>query len=364
MSHAVIAAVVFLVAVGSSALMVRQMIPLCSRLGLIDMPGPRRVHSSPLPRGAGAPVFLAFVLALAVTFSLDVDRFPSEIGRLALLICGSTVIVAVMLVDDLVGLRPLPKLLWQIGVAAMVVLPRLQGRGRGIVIETFNAPVIGQVNLPLAAAIIFTLFWLVGMMNTMNWVDGLDGLAGSVTLVACAVLFAHTYFWPRNDPQFTISLLPLALGGVVIGFLYFNWHPSKIILGDSGANFLGFALGVISIIGGAKIATALLALGLPILDVAWVILNRTLQGKSPAQADRGHLHHRLLDAGWSQAQVVGFVAGISAIFGMSALLLPSTTLKLAAIGALGMVLVITLAVMAWRERTHAKHASEPSNQLS
>ena len=99
-----------------------------------------------------------------------------------------------------------------------------------------------------------------------------------------------------------ISLLPAALGGAVLGFLIYNWHPAKIILGDAGAYFLGLALAVAAIIGGAKIATTLLALGLPILDVAWVAISRAQRGTSVVQADRGHLHHRLLDLGWSQAQ--------------------------------------------------------------
>jgi UDP-N-acetylmuramyl pentapeptide phosphotransferase/UDP-N-acetylglucosamine-1-phosphate transferase len=140
------------------------------------------------------------------------------------------------------------------------------------------------------------------------------------------------------------------LAAAVIGFLIFNWYPSKIILGDAGANFLGFALAVISIIGGAKIATALLALGLPILDVAWVIFYRISHGRAPYEADRGHLHHRLLDAGWTQAQIVLFVAGISALFGIASLLLTDRTIKAGMIGAIGIVLLGTIGLMAIRDR--------------
>src|SRR5215208_3839415 len=188
------------------------------------------------------------------------------------------------------------------------------------------------------------------MMNTLNWIDGLDGLAASVTLVACTILFLHTYFWPRDDPQFTVSLLPLVLGAAVIGFLPFNWNPARIIMGDSGANFLGYALAVASIIGGAKIATALLALGLPILDVAWVILYRVTHGRSPLQADRGHLHHRLLDNGWSQSQIVLLVAGISLAFGIASLLLLTRGLKLMAMLLLGLVVLGCLAKLASGDR--------------
>jgi UDP-N-acetylmuramyl pentapeptide phosphotransferase/UDP-N-acetylglucosamine-1-phosphate transferase len=255
-----------------------------------------------------------------------------------------------MLIDDARGLNPKLKLAAQIGVALIVVLPRLGGEDRGIVIEQFNAPVWGQVQVPLALALAFTVFWIVGMMNTLNFVDGLDGLAATVTLVACSVLFLHTFFWPRDDPQFTVSLIPLALAAAVIGFLPFNWHPSRAIMGDAGANFLGFALAVAAIIGGAKIATALLALGLPILDVAWVILYRIAHGRSPVHADRGHLHHRLLDNGWSQSRIVLYVAGISAIAGISSLLLPTRGSKLVAIVLLGGILLMTVAKLAFDDR--------------
>jgi UDP-N-acetylmuramyl pentapeptide phosphotransferase/UDP-N-acetylglucosamine-1-phosphate transferase len=248
----------------------------------------------------------------------------------------------------------LPKLGWQILAAALVVLPRLNGEIHGIVIEQFNSPFGGTVELPLALAIGFTLFWIVGMANAVNWIDGLDGLAASVTLVACAILFAHTYFWPRDDPQFTISLLPAVLGAAVLGFLPLNWHPARVIMGDSGAHFLGFSLAIVAIIGGAKIATALLALGLPILDVAWVIFYRLIHRRSPLEADRGHLHHRLIDGGWSQARVVVFVAGLSAVFGLVGLVLPNRASKLAAIIALGLVLLVTVALLALRDRQHGR----------
>ncbi len=307
-------------------------------------------------------MYVAFCLGLALTYVVDVFRYKVETERLLLLLAATGLLTVVMLYDDAVGLGPGIKLAWQVAAAALVVLPRLRGVEHGIVIDRFNSPFGGTVELPLLAALGFTLLWLVGMMNTLNLLDGLDGLAGSVTLVACGVLFVHTYFWPRDNPQFTISLLPAVLAGVLVGFLPFNWHPARTIMGDAGANFLGFTLAVISIIGGAKIATALLALGLPILDVAWVIVYRTVHGRSPLSADRGHLHHRLLDGGWTQPQIVGFVAGMSALFGFAALVLPSREAKLAAIGAVGIVLLATVADLARRDRRRraiAGHLAAP-----
>lgn len=344
-----IALAVFAVTAAASALLVSRSIPIYKQLGLIDPVHPSRVHKTPVPRGAGVAMFLAFLIGISVSFSLDVQRFAIETERILLLLAGCMIVVTVMIVDDAIGLAPRVKLGWQIGAALVVVLPRLRGSGHGIVIEQFNAPFFGQIDVPIALAVAFTIFWIVGMMNTLNWVDGLDGLAGSVTLVACIVLFLHTFFWPRGNPQFTVSLIPLALAAAVIGFLPFNWFPAKIIMGDAGANFLGYALAVASIIGGAKIATALLALLLPVLDVAWVILYRILKGKSPLLRDRGHLHHRLLDNGWSQAQIVLFVSGVSLLAGITSLLLPTRGSKLAAMLLLGGVLFASLAYMASQE---------------
>lgn len=363
MNHALIALTVFGVTLGTALCFVSRAIFVAKRLGLLDQPGPRRVHQIAVPRAGGAAVFLAFTIGVLITFTLDVPRNKPEIERLVLLLGASAVVTGVMLYDDIFGMSPFPKLLSQVGAAAIVVLPRIQGPNHGIVINTFNAPLAGEVKLPAIFAVAFTTFWIVGMMNTINWVDGLDGLASSVTFVACGVLFAHTYFWPRNAPQFTISLLPLALAAAVIGFLVFNWYPAKIILGDAGANFLGFALAIISIIGGAKIATALLALGLPILDVAWVIFYRISHGRAPYTADRGHLHHRLLDAGWTQAQIVLFVSGISAFFGLASLLLSDRVVKAALIGAVGMILLGTIGVMAIRDREKRGLAGDESIKL-
>lgn len=336
----------FAVAFVVSVVLVRWTIGFARRRGFLDQVGGRRVSPNPLPRIAGPAIVVAFLAGLLLTEVLEVERFDDERNRLILLAVASVVLVAFMIVDDVRGIDPLPKLLWQILVAGIVVVPYAFDRSWGITINQFNLPIEGTVSLGATAAIIFSLFWIVGMMNTINLIDGLDGLAGSLTLVACVILFLHTHFWPRDDPQFTISLIPAALAGAVLGFLIFNWHPARIIMGDAGAYFLGLALAVASIIGGAKIATALLALGLPILDVAWVAVNRIRQGSSPVQADRGHLHHRLLDLGWSQPRIVSTVAGASLAFGVASLLLPNRELKLAAIAIVGLLLLGSVVIVA------------------
>lgn len=357
MSHALIAIAIFSVTVAVSAFAVWKSIPLAHRLGLLDQPAPDRVHAKPKPRAGGPAMLIAFLIGVGLTFAFNVDRFTPEVERVALLVIGAAFVAFVIFYDDAIGIDPKPKLLLQIVAALIVVLPRLRGEHHGIVVERFNNPFGGEIELPLLIAIAFTIFWVVGMMNTINWVDGLDGLAGTVTLVACVILFIHTYFWPKGDPQFTISLLPLILGAAVLGFLPFNWFPSKIIMGDSGAMFLGFTLGIISIIGGAKIATALLALGLPILDVAWLILSRSARRRSPGARDLGHLHHRLLELGWSQPKVVLFVGGTSLVFGLLALLLPTRGLKLVAIAVLGLIILASVAAIARRTAPGNEKAS-------
>lgn len=344
MSNGLIAAVVFIVTLLTSVAFVYKTTDLFSQLGLVDRPGPRRVHKTAVPRGLGVAIFLAFLVGVGATYFLPVPRQPQETERILLMVIGAAIIVGVMLVDDAIELGPGTKLIWQLVAAAIVVLPRLRSVDHGMAIETLNLPFVGTMGVPVIIAIPATFLWLVGMMNVMNWVDGLDGLAGSVTLVSCGVLFIHTYWGPDDIPQFTISLLPLALGAAVLGFLPFNWHPARVTMGDAGAMFLGYALGVISIIGGAKIATALLVMGLPLLDGLWVTMYRMINGRSPLYADMGHLHHRLLAAGLGQRTIVLLVSGISAIFGALALLLPSRELKA---GSLALIAVLLLSIIWW-----------------
>jgi UDP-N-acetylmuramyl pentapeptide phosphotransferase/UDP-N-acetylglucosamine-1-phosphate transferase len=346
-THGVYAFLVAGLAAITTAALVPTLIRIARQLNLLSVPTEaRHVHTVPMPRIGGLAMFVGFSAALALSFWLPIERFPVEVERILLLFIGAVLVVTVMVCDDMVGVSPGKKLIWQIAAAAIIIVPRLRGEGHGLVIDQFTNPFGGTIHLPLLVAIGFTLFWIVGCMNTVNWLDGLDGLAGSVTLVATAVLFFHTFFRPAGDPQFTISLLPAALGGAVIGFLPFNWHPARIIMGDVGAMFLGFTLAVISIIGGAKIATALLALWLPILDVAWVIVYRLINSQSPAKAGRIHLHHRLLDLGWSQRQIVLLFTGISILLGGASLFIGRPEVKFFALIVAGVVGIGLLALLA------------------
>jgi UDP-N-acetylmuramyl pentapeptide phosphotransferase/UDP-N-acetylglucosamine-1-phosphate transferase len=347
MPHVLIAGITLASAIIVAATAVPAIVTFARTYGLLDQPGDeRRVHTRPVPRIGGIAMFLGFLVAVGVTLVLPVERFSEEVERITLLLIGATILVVVMFYDDVIGIGPLSKLGLQGGVALLVILPRLRDEQAGIVIERFNVPYFNTVELPLLAAFGFTAFWIVGMMNALNWSDGLDGLAATIALSASTVLFLHTYFWPRGNPQFTISLLAIALCGAIIGFLPWNWHPARTIMGDTGAMFLGFALATTSIIGGAKIATALLALGVPIVDMAWVIVNRVVHGRSPLTADRGHLHHRLLDAGWSQHQIVVTYGAVTLTCGAVGLVLPSREIKLLALIVIGIGVLIAIAALA------------------
>jgi UDP-N-acetylmuramyl pentapeptide phosphotransferase/UDP-N-acetylglucosamine-1-phosphate transferase len=271
-------------------------------------------------------LFLPFLVAVLLSLVLVERKDPMEIRRLSGVVVGSLVVLLMGVYDDKRELSPWPQLLAQLVAAGIAI-------SCGVTILEVSSPWGGPIRFPSWFAIIFTLFWMVGMVNTVNWLDGLDGLAAGITVIASLVFFAHS----NRLGQESIALLPLALAGCALGLLPYNFYPARIFLGTSGAVFLGFALGSLSIIGGAKAATALLVLGIPILDVAWQIINRLRHGRSPFLADRGHLHHRLLDLGISQRRVVLLYFALSAAAGGLALVLPPGQYKLYALIILGMV---------------------------
>lgn len=335
-----IALVVFVLAALTTLISTPLVMRLARQWGAVDTPRDRHRHPQATPRLGGIPLALGFFVALGVSFMLPVMRNDKdELTRLAGLIAGLLVVIVVGVYDDRHELSAGPQFFAQLIAAAIVIL-------FGVRIDQVSIP-FGATDLPIGFAILFTFFWLMGMMNTVNFLDGLDGLAAGVVAIACVILFFHT----QGLHQESIALLPLALLGAIVGFLPFNFSPARIFLGTSGALFLGLALGALSIIGGAKLASALLVVGIPILDSAWQIVRRIRDGRAPYHGDRGHLHFRLVDRGWPQRQVVLMLYTLSILFGSMALLLPSPRLKLFALLALG---AITLAIMMWLTRRTSK----------
>jgi UDP-GlcNAc:undecaprenyl-phosphate GlcNAc-1-phosphate transferase len=334
---------------------------LASRIGTMDQPAGRHVHSTPTPRFGGLPLFGAFFAAVAV--SLLYPRTDSaELFRLAGLTLGAILLFLVGAYDDHRELTAAPQLIAQIAAAAIAV-------ASGVLIREVQNPLPGVLSPDTTLdfdtwfAVLFTLFWIVGMINTVNWLDGVDGLAAGVVAIAGIVLFVHTV----RLEQFSISLLALALVGAVVGFLLFNFPPARIFMGSAGALVLGYLLGVLSIIGAARVAFALLVLGMPIMDVAWQIISRIRAGQSPFVATRTHLHHRLLDAGLSQRAIVLLYYLFSALFGFLALVLPIPVYKLVALfiigtGALLLLVKISHAADARKQKSKPSVRESPGGQ--
>ena len=310
------------------------------RLGLVDRPGGRRRHQGAISRLGGMGMYVAFVSAILVTLLLPSSLLPksqdpNETTRLLGLLIGSTFVFVLGLLDDRLQLKSLPQFAGQV-VVALLSVPFL------IIIERVMNPFTNALTIfPLWLVVIFTVFWISGMINTVNFLDGVDGLAAGVAAIVCVVLTIHML----REGQLSVALLPLALLGATLGFLLFNFPPAKVFMGSTGAFFLGYALGALSIIAGAKVATVLLALGIPIIDVAYQIVSRLRAGHSIGEADRGHLHHRLLDLGVSPRQILLLYYGFCILFGILALVISNRLYKLLAMAGLGIVAVVMLLVV-------------------
>jgi UDP-GlcNAc:undecaprenyl-phosphate GlcNAc-1-phosphate transferase len=309
------------------------------RRGLVDRPGPRRWHQGAIPRTGGIALFLAFVTAALVSQWLPVPRQdPKELTRFLGIVLGSAFLFVAGYVDDRLELRPGPQYLIQI-VAAVIAIAFL------VFIERAMNPFTNEILVfafPLVVA--FTLVWIMGMVNTINFLDGLDGLAAGMGAIVSAVLAIHML----REGQHSVALLPLALLGATLGFLPFNFYPARVFMGSAGSWVLGYAIATLGIAAGAKLATVLLVLSIPIVDVAWLIISRLRAGQSIGQADRRHLHYRLLDLGLSQRQVVLSYYAYCIALGAVALLVQSRLLKLITLVVLGGGTLIFLVWLARR----------------
>jgi UDP-GlcNAc:undecaprenyl-phosphate GlcNAc-1-phosphate transferase len=286
---------------------------ICTRWRIMSPPKRYHIHTLLVPRLGGLGIFTAFLI-VSLLFFRPANSYLQHvyIG----LIAASIVIVVAMAYDDIRGLPPLPRLAIQTIAALIAMFPA----GQGTLIQVLHNPLqtsnLGQISLSMWIVVPFTWFWIVGMMNTINWIDGVDGLAGGVVTITAVVMAAIS--WLLGQPA--AALLCAILAGATLGFLPLNWHPARLFMGDSGAMFLGLALAVLANVGGAKLATILLLLGLPILDTARVIVLRVRQGHSPLHFDRTHLHHRLLIGGLSQRQIVLIFYATTGFFGAVAIL--------------------------------------------
>lgn len=291
-----------------------------------------------MPKLGGIPIVIAFLLGAFLTFQLFPIQPDSADAQLLTGVAIGVVFVFIGgLLDDYFDLP------WW-GQYAVQIIATIIAISSNIIFEAMTNPVNGQlVNLntllPALVVPLITLLWISGMMNTVNWLDGLDGLATGVGIIA-ALLFAwHSY----NLGQTAVAAFPLALAGALLGFLPFNFSPARIFLGSAGAYFIGFSLATLALITPAKIATALLVMAIPILDVAWQIFDRIRRGQSPFRGDRGHLHFRLSDGGLpTPTIVVGYYAA-SALFGLVAIFAPGLWKLILLLG----ISVVVLGSLRW-----------------
>ena len=283
--------VVFNLALAISLLTVPVAHHLSHRLGITSIPGGRRQEHVAMPKLGGLAIFAGCSIAVLAAQILPVTRTdPGEGFRLTGLLVGGLFIFVIGIIDDIRDLNYIQAFVAQVCAAGIAIAFQ-------IFIEFFNNPLTGAQTDPWSpvVTVALTVFWLVLMMNTVNLLDGADGLAAGVALIAALVLFLNSAF-RQDPPQTSVSLLPLALAGSLLGFLLHNFYPARIYLGGS-AWYLGFVLGALSIVGGAKMATILLVMGLPLMDLGWQLVNRLRLGSNPFRGDRGHLHFRLLDTG-------------------------------------------------------------------
>lgn len=334
----------FVLSLGLSGLLTRGLIRYSGQWRLVARPRGRDVHEQPTPRLGGVAMFLAVLAVSFIGFRFIFPEFHFASTQLLgfdrtllLLFISLTIIALGMLLDDLRGLPVFAKVVIQVGAAALLLLAPLR-------IEYLNNPfgdiiyLTGPAPWGLIVPSIAALLWLVVMMNAVNLMDGLDGLAGGLTLVALLTLLLLSLLPRINQPE--TALLSLIGAGAVLGFLVYNWHPAKLFMGDSGSHFLGLYIGALAIIAGGKVATTALVLGVPILDLGLVAIRRMVAGKNPLTSPgRDHLHHRLLDAGFSVPQASLILILIAAFFGAVALRSDSLG-KFRAAGLLFMIVLI------------------------
>jgi UDP-GlcNAc:undecaprenyl-phosphate GlcNAc-1-phosphate transferase len=300
--------------------------------GIVDTPNHRRVNVAPVPRGGGIAVVVAFLVVGGglVAFGEGIGPMPSPRaitgGELLALFLGGALAAVIGAVDDLFDLRVRWQLLGQAGLAVMAV-------ALGVGVEAINNP-FGPGTIafgaPFAAA--FTIVWVVGMINSINFIDGLDGLSTGIGLIAALTLGILSLTTGVAQPF--VAVLCVVLAGGLLGFLRYNFRPASIFQGTAGVMFMGYALAILSIIGAAKVVVAVLVLGVPIIDTFWVIVRRLIGGRSPFTADRGHIHHRLLDLGLGHRSTVLLIYAICAGLGLLSLLVSTATQVYAFLGVL------------------------------
>lgn len=303
-------------------------IKIAKKIGAVDIPkDKRRMHRKSMPKFGGPAVILGFLVSISyllivMNMENSINLFGTEQYGMQIvgMILGIFAMSIVCVIDDIKTIKPITKLFGQILGAIIVV-------AFGVRIDNITLPFLQTAEMGEMFSALITVLWIIGVTNAINLIDGLDGLSSGISVISAISLLI--IFVLNGSPLVSIILIT-ALAGSLVGFLPFNFAPAKTFLGDTGSNFLGFSLSIISILGVAKtytlavIVLPLIVLVLPIFDTLCAIIRRLIKGKSIKaifRADKGHLHHRLVARGFSQKQAVLILYGISATFGIFAVIL-------------------------------------------
>jgi len=311
---------------------------LSVKFGAVDYPKKRGMHKEPIPRMGGIAIVISFLATTAIIMPFVEDlRTPQFFGFLA----GAVIIAVTGALDDIYGLKPRAKLAMQIAVSLIVVFT-------GTRITFVMWPVLTQFE---ALSIPITMIWIVGITNAVNLIDGLDGLAAGVSSISALCVMVLCLI-SGNPPAAAFAAI---LAGSCFGFLPRNFNPAEVFMGDTGALFLGYVLAVSSVIELFKsyallaVLIAGFALALPIFDTAFAMIRRAAQGQPIMRADRGHLHHRLIDAGYSHARTVIILYALSFICGIIAIAIALQDLRVVLVMAL-FVIIMALMVYVYKKR--------------
>ena len=320
-------AIAFMIAFITAFMTTPHTINLAKKVGAVDTPqDARRINKITMPRLGGLAVIAGFfisvfyllvVMTIENNINLTQDNYVQKLIGFCI---GAIIIGITCFIDDVKGVKAIIKLIAQIIAAIFVVK-------FGIRIDNLDIPFLNFQNMGPLFFDIITICWIVGITNAINLIDGLDGLSTGISIISCISLLI--IFSLNGSPLISIILIT-ALCGSLVGFLPYNFNPAKTFIGDTGSNFLGYCLSIISILGIAKTYTAivivapLIVLALPLFDTVWAIIRRIIKGKSLKaiiEPDANHLHHKMLQKGFTQKQAVLILYGISAVFGMFAIIL-------------------------------------------
>ena len=337
----------FLIAFLVCFLVTPQVIKLANHFGLVDdsqkRPHPAHTHRGIIPRAGGLAIYLGIITASWLFLPIN----KIILGILA----GSSIIIVIGLIDDYKDLSPYFRFLTNILAAAIVVaagvgIPYLNNPFGGIVhLDTFRLTFtfFGTHSL-LVWADFFAIFWIVWCMNMINWSKGVDGQMPGFVGISAIILGILSLRFSRHDlSQQTVTVLSFLTAGAFFGFLPWNFYPQKIMPGYGGGTLAGFLLAVLSILSFGKLGTAVLVMGVPLIDAGYAILRRITSGKSPFRGDRGHLHHKLLSLGWGRRRIALFYWLVSAILGLVAINLGSQQKLLAFV----LLLTILGGILLW-----------------